>query len=166
MDFFTKARYYSKNIPLDTKKAPRLYQIHLQNTWYVCVCVFILGVFDSCDSWPWSNLQTFGSNFPWVSVTLATAASTSGAASRASPATSSWKKLRFVGGFLVAEWMLFSQIFKLNYKKISWVDFETQKYTNVCQDKIYIYTFITANGKENMSSSLVLRKPTAEASNC
>lgn len=78
----------------------------------MCVCVFIFGVFDvTHDLDPTSNLSASFLNFSLGSVTLATAASTSGAASRASPATSSWKKLRFVGGFLAAEWMLFSQIF-------------------------------------------------------
>ena len=81
---------------------------------YVCVCVFsflrcLTHVTHDLD--PTSNLSASFLNFSLGSVTLATAASTSGAASRASPATSSWKKLRFVGGFLVAEWMLFSQIF-------------------------------------------------------
>lgn len=85
----------------------------------VCVCVFIFGVFDvTHDLDPTSNLSASFLNFSLGSVTLATAASTSAAASRASPATSSWKKLRFVGGFLVAEWMLFSQIFA-ELKKIS-----------------------------------------------
>ena len=55
------------------------------------------------------------------SVTLATAASTSGAASRTSPATSSWKKSSNQRGSLVDFFGLLngrvSHIFLLNFKK-------------------------------------------------
>ncbi len=49
---FTKQDFFIQAMCFYSKKTPRLYQIHLLNTWYfVCVwvCVFIFGVVDSYD---------------------------------------------------------------------------------------------------------------------